>query len=130
MTTATHPSTALSLPATGGAARWAYRINLVVLSLLGGSTGAVKLAQMPEEIAIFANIGFSTAATIAFGAAQLLAAVLLWPAATRRVAAGALLGSFVFATYVLFANAVHPFSVLSILFFGLCAAPLIKRPTS
>ena len=102
-------------------------INRVLLTLLGTATGAVKLFQMEQEMVIFAEAGFSTAATIAFGVVQIAAALLLLDARTARLGAGGLLISFVLATGVLFINGMIAFGVFSLLFIAM-AALVIARP--
>lgn len=99
-----------------GDMRIALRINLVLLILLGVSTGLVKLFSMEEEMALFRNVGFSDVLTMVFGAVQLMAGLALLHPKTRRVGAVVLIPTFVFATYALFAKGVMPFAPLSLLF--------------
>ena len=49
----------------------------MLLTLLSVSTGAVKIARMPEEMEIFRVAGFPDALTIAFGVVQLGLGLLL-----------------------------------------------------
>jgi len=113
--------------------------NRVLLTLLGMMTGAVKLGQMAEEMALFANAGFSTAATMGFGFVQLAAAIALLHVRSARAGAITLLLTFVIATGVLFINAMIPFGLVSLVFIAMAAlaasepelgAPLKARASS
>lgn len=106
-------------------------VNKALLVLLGVATGAVKLAQMPEEMALFANVGMGTLPTILFGVAQVVFAVLVVPRKTQRVGGAGLALTFVFATGVLFANAMVAFGVFSVLFIAMAglAAAKVDPPT-
>ncbi len=105
-------------------------VNRVLLTLLSISTGAVKLAQMPEEMVLFRNLGMSDGATIAFGVVQLLGGLLLLPPKTTRIGAWVMVPTFVFATYALFANAMVPFGCASLLFVASAVLHALKWPTS
>ena len=48
---------------------WINRVLLTVLSIM---TGVVKLAQMPEEMEIFRQAGFSDPLILGFGVVQLV----------------------------------------------------------
>lgn len=100
------------------------KIALGLLTLLAVSTGAVKIAQLPEEMALFRHLGWSDGLTVAFGVVQLGAGVLLVPPRTRRLGAGVLIPTFLIATYALFANAVYPFAPLSLLFVAMAGLQL------
>lgn len=101
-------------------------VNKVLLVLLGVSTGAVKLAQMPEEMALFEHIGMGAGLTIAFGVVQIAGALLVVPRKTQRIGAIILALTFVFATGVLFANAMIPFGISSVLFIAMAALAAAK----
>jgi hypothetical protein len=107
--------------------RWLYWIDRGLLILLGASTGLVKLFQMPAEMQLFEVAGFSTAATMAFGVAQLVAALLLIPTATVRWGAALAIPFFLAATGVLFVNGLAPFGMFS-LSFPAAAAVLAWHP--
>lgn len=108
---------------------WTYRINRGLLILLGVATGAVKLAQMPDEMRIFLAAGFGTTLILTFGVVQILGALLAIPNQTQRIGAGILAASFVIATGVLFANGMVPFGVFSLLFIAMAAWVALKpRP--
>lgn len=109
----------------GAIRRMAYGVGLVLLIALAAATGAVKLAQLPDEMRIYATVGFSDLMTVAFGIIQIAAALLLVAPSTRRIGAALIIATFVFATYVLFVNAVHPFSLLSLSFIALALPPLL-----
>ena len=118
------PRAALASPAMKHAL---LLVNRTLLTLLGLATGAVKIAQMADEMAIFADAGFSTGATVGFGVVQLLAALALVHARSARAGASVLLLSFVVATGVLFVNAMVAFGVFSLLFIAM-AAIVIAEP--
>lgn len=97
-------------------------INRVLLTLLSIMTGVVKLAQMPEEMQIFEQAGFSVPAILAFGVVQLIGGVLLIPNRTHRIGAVVMVPTFVAATAVLFANGLVPFGLFSLSFIASAAA--------
>lgn len=105
---------------------WVNRVLLTALSIM---TGVVKLAQMEEEMALFRTIGFPDAATLGFGALQLLGGLLLLPPRTTRVGAWVMAPTFLFATGVLFANGMVPFGVVSILFIAMALFHATRWPT-
>ena len=104
-----------------------FAINHVLLTLLGISTGLVKLFGMPEELEIYQNAGFSPAATFGFGVAQLALALALLHPKSARVGAIGLALSFVVATGILFVNEMTTFGVSSLLFIAM-AGLVIARP--
>ncbi|MDX1941481.1 MAG: DoxX family protein [Saprospiraceae bacterium] len=99
--------------------KWIAKINLVLLILLSFSTAIVKLMQMPAEMTLFRNAGFSDTLTMAFGVAQLLGAILLVPFKTRKSGALIMMLTFAIATAVVFINQMIPFGVFSILFIAM-----------
>jgi len=107
-----------------------HTIDRVLLFLLGASTGAVKIFGMEEEMRIFAEVGFSHGATVAFGVFQLVAALLLLRNSTLRIGASLLLVSFVLATGVLFANGIVGFGFASLLFILMAGLLVIQGPRS
>ncbi len=96
--------------------RAARMLNHVLLTLLSLSTGAVKLAQMPEEMEIFRQAGFPDWATMAFGVVQVAGGLLLLPPQTTRVGAVVTALTFAAATGVLFVNGLVAFGLFSLLF--------------
>lgn len=106
---------------------WANRVLLTGLSIM---TGAVKLAQMEEEMVLFRSIGFSDAVTMAFGALQLAGGLLLLPSKTTRTGAWLMAPTFLFATGVLFANGMVPFGVVSLLFIAMAVFHAMRWPKS
>lgn len=91
-------------------------INRVLLTLLSLNTAIVKLLQMEFEMVIFRNAGLPDVATIAFGVVQLAGGLLLIWNKTTKLGAWVMVPTFVFATGVLFVNAMIPFGVFSLLF--------------
>lgn len=104
---------------------WVNRVLLTALSIM---TGLVKLAQMEEEMALFRTIGFSDAATMAFGALQLVGGVLLLPPRTTRTGAWLMAPTFLFATGVLLANGMIPFGIVSVLFIAMAVFHALRWP--
>ena len=94
----------------------ALLVDRVLLTLLGISTGLVKIFFMENEMVIFRNAGSPDWLTVVFGVVQLLAALLLIPSRTVRLGAAMLIPTFVIATGVLFVNEMFTFGVVSLLF--------------
>ncbi len=55
------------------------------LILLSIATGVTKLAQLPQEMALFQGAGWSVPLILIFGAIQTTGGVLIAIAATRRI---------------------------------------------
>lgn len=98
---------------------YVYWVNKILLTLLGTSTGLVKIFGMEKEMELFRNSGFSNTATIIFGIVQVAATILLWFPVTLKASSVVLALSFLIATGVLFKNGMIPFGVVSILFIGM-----------
>lgn len=109
---------------------WIARINRVLLTLLGVSTGAVKLAKMQEEMTIFREAGFPDGLTLAFGVVQIAAALMLISNRTLKPGAVILGITFVIATGVLFVNSMIPFGVSSLLFIAMAALAFSRAPAA
>ena len=104
---------------------WVNRVLLTGLSIM---TGAVKLAQMEEEMVIFRTIGFPDALTIVFGLIQLVGGLLLLPRKTTRLGAWVMVPTFIFATGVLLANGMVTFGVVSVAFIAMAAFHALRWP--
>lgn len=106
-----------------------YLVLKIILILLSLATGGVKLFELvPEDVALFAEIGFSNFATRLFGGVQLIGGLLLiWPR-SKRLAAWALSLSFVMATGALFVSGQLTFAFFSILFIALALLVALKKP--
>lgn len=105
-------------------------VNRVVLTLLGLSTGAVKLAHMPAEMTIFQAAGFPDGLTVAFGVVQILGALMLLTGRTHKIGALILGITFVLATGVLFVNGMIPFGVFSLLFIAMAGLAFARPPAA
>lgn len=90
--------------------------NQVLVILLGLATGLVKVFGLEADVEIFANLGFSYGATVAFGVVQAIAAIMIAIPPTVRYGAVILGISFVIATIGLFVSGIYLFGVVSILF--------------
>ena len=95
--------------------------NHGLLLLLGLATGLVKVFGLEADVEIFANLGFSYNATVAFGVVQAAAALMLLSGKTIRWGAIILGISFVIATLGLFVSGMVPFGAASILFIAMAA---------
>lgn len=102
------------------------KVNLVLLTLLSIATGFGKCFALEADVQIFASIGFGLLATIAVGAIQVIAGLLLHNPATQRYACIALILSFIIATAGLFASEMFTFGYASILFIVMAVFPIIK----
>jgi hypothetical protein len=104
------------------------RIIYGVVTLLGGSSGLVKIFGMEKEMIIFRNAGFSDAATKVFGLVQIIAVILLWFPKTREIGAAVLALSFIIASWVLFKNSYTTFGIVSLSFIAMALVPLFRSP--
>ena len=94
-------------------------VNLILMGLLillSLATGITKLIQMPEEMELFRNAGFSDTLTILFGVVQVIGGIMLIPARTRSYGALLMAITFVIASVVVFMNGMTTFGLVSILF--------------
>ncbi|MBV6645687.1 MAG: DoxX family protein [Cyclobacteriaceae bacterium] len=105
------------------------KVNLVLLLLLSISTGAVKLNQMPEEMALFRGAGFSDSVTVFLGVIQLIGGLALIPAVSRKWGALLMSLTFLIATVVVFINGMIGFGLFSILFI-IMAGWVYKNPVT
>jgi len=96
-----------------------YLVNKILLTLLGTSTGLVKIFGMEKEMILFRKAGFADTATIIFGIVQFAATLLVWFPATLKSGAAILAVTFLIATGVLFKNSMVPFAVFSLLFIAM-----------
>lgn len=96
-----------------------YLANKILLTILGTSTGLVKIFGMEKELELFRNAGFNTTATIIFGILQVAATAMIWFPVTLKAGCGILAVTFLIATGVLFKNGMIPFGLVSILFIAM-----------
>lgn len=106
------------------ALRIALWIDLVLIALFGLSSGIYKVTGGEADVRLYAALGLGPLATALAGAIQAAAAGALFFRPTRSVAAVMLAAVNALATAVLFANAVQPFGVISIVFVAMALAPL------
>jgi len=91
-------------------------INLVLLILLGLSSGVSKIIQLPQEMEFFhGEMGFGASAIVLFGLVQLAAGILLVFGSTRTMGAAILALTFLISTVVIFMAGKIGFGVFSIL---------------
>ncbi len=95
------------------------QVLLIVLILLSLATGMTKIMQMPAEMALFENAGFTKWMIIAFGVIQLLGGLLLLPTRYRKYGAILMLATFIVATIVVFMKGMVGFGLASLLFIAL-----------
>lgn len=105
-------------------------VNYILLStliLLSLATGMTKIIQMPEEMALFSNAGFSDSLTILFGVIQVVGGFGLVLNRTRKTGAMIMGLTFTIATIVVFVNQMILFGWFSVLFIAL-ALYFVFRP--
>ncbi len=95
------------------------QILLVVLIILSLATATTKLIQVPAEMDLFKNAGFSITGTILFGAIQLTGGLLLIGRRFRPYGAIIMVITFVIATAVVFSAKMIGFGMVSLLFIAL-----------
>ena len=100
----------------------------MILVLLGLATGLVKVFGLEADVEIFANLGFSYGATVAFGVLQAVAAILTAFPKTRRYGAAILGISFVIATAGLFVSGMIVFGIFSLLFIAMAVFAYLTAP--
>ena len=98
---------------------YVYWINKILLTVLGTSTGLVKIFGMEKEMELFRNAGFNNTATIIFGIVQVVATALVWLPASLKIGAVVLGLTFLIATGVLFKNGMMPFGFVSLFFIAM-----------
>jgi len=79
-------------PELSAAARRTSLIARLVILVIVGQTLFFKFTGAPESVAIFETLGAEPAGRLGTGALELLALLLLWPAATRAAGAALALG--------------------------------------
>ncbi|MEM7128671.1 MAG: hypothetical protein AAF702_20220 [Chloroflexota bacterium] len=94
-------------------------VNHILVILLGLATGLVKVFGLEADVEIFANLGFSYGATVAFGVVQAVAALMMAVPQTLQFGAIILAISFVIATIGLFVSGMFTFGIVSVLFIGM-----------
>ncbi|MBV7333851.1 hypothetical protein KFU94_37590 [Chloroflexi bacterium TSY] len=94
-------------------------LNHLLVTILGVVTGLVKVFGLEADIEIFANLGFSYGATVAFGIIQIVAALMLLHPKTLQPGAVILGISFIIATIGLFVTGLIPFGIVSLLFIAM-----------
>ncbi len=119
----------------------ALAINRALISLFGVSSGLFKLAGAitrsgaPDawwetDNGVFAHLGMGPTLVGVFGLLQAAAALLVWPAKTRKAGAGLLAACNLLATAGLFAAGVQPFGVISLVFVAMAVLAARPKPTA
>lgn len=90
------------------------KINLILLTLLGLTSGVAKLMQLPDEVKFFLAAGFSLNLLLLLGASQLVGGVLLLFRNLRIPGALALAITFLVSTIAIFASGNVAFGVFSV----------------
>lgn len=90
------------------------KINLGLVAALGIGAGIPKIAQMPDEVNFFQQVGLGNEAVAIFGLLQLAAGVLLLFRKTRTGAGIALAVMFLASSVMLFLAAKTIFGLVSL----------------
>ena len=88
-------------------------VVIAVLAVLGLSSGAAKMMQMPAEVEFFALGGLSPNVLIVFGAIQVIGGVLTVFAPYRVLGLLLLIVTFAFSSYLLFLHGGMSFAIFS-----------------
>ena len=102
--------------------KWLTKLNLVILILLSFSTALVKIFRVPEEVRLFTRVGWDQTSIICFGIIQLVGALLLLFAFTRKWGVLLMILTFSIATVVLFLNHMSLFGLFSLSFIAMGVA--------
>ena len=92
------------------------KINWVLTTLLGITTGFFKVLQQEADIQLFDKIGFTPPMTTILGVVQLIAGILLIFKKTRIIGAWTIIPTFIIASTAVFANNLLVFGIVSLLF--------------
>ena len=96
-------------------------VNLILLIVLGITSGISKIMRIPQEMEFFnEEMGFSVALIVSIGVAQLLAAILLFVPRTRTAGALILVATLVFSTVVIFMSGNNNFGLASMIPILMC----------
>lgn len=103
-----------------------FWVNFILLVLNSFSTAIVKLLTLDFEMELFRSAGLSDSATVGFGVIQLIGAIGLCLPRLRKIGAGIMVGTFLFATGVLFKAGMIPFGIVSFLFIAMALWPFLQ----
>lgn len=92
----------------------AFRIILVILSLLAIASGLAKVMLMPQEVDFFGRFGFSNPVLVIYGMAQLIGGVLLLFQRTQFAGAAIVAITFLVSLVVLLIDGNIPVSAATI----------------
>jgi hypothetical protein len=101
--------------------------SLVVLVLLSLGAGAAKVMRVPNEVKFFQDVGFGTEVLMVFGAAQILAAILLLIPMTRLLGAIVAGGLMLLSAAMILVNGQPLFAVVSLLPVALAAVVVASQ---
>lgn len=93
----------------------AQTASLVILVLLSLGAGAAKVLRVPDEVKFFQDLGLAVDLLLIFGAAQVLAAILLLVPNTRLPGAIVAGGLMLLSAAMILLNGQALFAVVSLL---------------
>ena len=93
-----------------------YTIILIILVFLATSSGLTKIILMPQDVAFFAQYGFTNPILIAYGAIQLLGGVLLTLSKTRIIGAVLVATTFLISAVILIMAGNMPMAAITLIF--------------
>ncbi len=102
-------------------------IVLIVLILLSLSAGAVKIMEMPQEVAFFAQAGLSATSLMILGVVQIAGGSLAIFQKTRRPGVTLVGAGFLVSSIVIFMTGNIGFGVFSLLPVILAAYLVLER---
>lgn len=93
----------------------AFKIILLILTLLAISSGITKVMLLQQEVDLFGRYGFSNQILVAYGVVQLLGGVLLPFSKTRFIGAAIVAITFLISLVVLLMEGNIPVSIATII---------------
>ena len=106
----------LDIKKTGYNMRIFYTIILIILVFLAASSGLTKIILRPQDVAFFAQYGFTNPILIAYGAIQLLGGVLLTLSKTRIIGVVLVATTFLISAVILIMAGNMPMAAITLIF--------------
>lgn len=102
-------------------------VNLVLLIILGISSGIAKIMRIPQEMEFFhEEMGFSVTIIVALGIAQVAAAILMLVPRSRTAGAVVLVATLIFSTVVIFMSGNNNFGLFSMIPILMCGVVIAE----
>ncbi len=106
------------------------KINWLLITALSIATGLFKIFQQPEDIELFAQIGFKPTHTTLLGVLQFVGGLFLIFKRTRKYGVYIMIPTFALASIAVFANEMVVFGAISLLFIGMAYLVLLMGRNS